>query len=119
MAKTKEPKTSSKKASQRSNQLSAVKNASVTKPSQTPVAKSKQIAKDTAAKVNGKKSRSQSSPSRNPRPNQTPATAPHPQMPILEAIVIASRKLPRLLPQQNGVNGRRPMASRRKRLIFL
>lgn len=52
MGKSKAPKTSSKK-SEVNKSLSTVKNAAITKPSQTPVAKSKQIAKDTAAKVKG------------------------------------------------------------------
>lgn len=54
MGKTKEPKTGSKFKSEVKS-LSAVKNSSVTKPSQTPIAKSKQIAKEVASKVNGKK----------------------------------------------------------------
>ncbi len=55
MAKTKNPKTGSKVQSE-VTPLSKVKNASVTKPSQTPIAKSKQIAKEVASKaVNGKK----------------------------------------------------------------
>lgn len=53
MAKTKESKTSKVKSEVKP--LSTVKNASVTKPSQTPNAKSKQIAKETATKINGKK----------------------------------------------------------------
>jgi hypothetical protein len=54
MGKTKETKTGSKSKSEVTS-LSAVKNSSVTKPSQTPIAKSKQVAKDVASKVNGKK----------------------------------------------------------------
>jgi hypothetical protein len=53
MGKTKEIKTGSKSKSEVKS-LSAVKNASVTKPSQTPNAKSKQIAKETASKVSAK-----------------------------------------------------------------
>jgi hypothetical protein len=55
MSKVKASKTD-KKSKSDVKSLSAVKGASVTKPSQTPAAKSKQIAKDTATKVNGKKS---------------------------------------------------------------
>ncbi|KAH7354655.1 putative nuclear localization sequence-binding protein [Rhexocercosporidium sp. MPI-PUGE-AT-0058] len=54
MAKTKDSKTSSKSKAE-VKPTKAVKNASVTKPSQTPKAQSKAIAKETAAKVNGKK----------------------------------------------------------------
>jgi hypothetical protein len=53
MGKTKEPKTGSKSKSE-VKPLKAVKNSAVTKPSQTPIAKSKQIAQATAAKINGK-----------------------------------------------------------------
>ena len=51
MSKTKQSKTSKK--SEVKSSLSKVKSAAVTKPSQTPVAKSKQIAKETAAKFSG------------------------------------------------------------------
>merc|ERR1711939_1162312 len=54
MAKTKDSKTSSKSKAE-VKPTKAVKNASVTKPSQTPKAQSKAIAKETASKVNGKK----------------------------------------------------------------
>merc|ERR1712093_743497 len=53
MAKTKDSKTSSKSKAE-VKPTKAVKNASVTKPSQTPKAQSKAIAKETASKVNGK-----------------------------------------------------------------
>ena len=54
MAKSKEPKAGSKIKSE-VKPLSAVKNASITKPSQTPSAKSKQVAKAVAIKAtNGK-----------------------------------------------------------------
>ncbi|KAH7398075.1 putative nuclear localization sequence-binding protein [Cadophora sp. MPI-SDFR-AT-0126] len=54
MAKTKDTKTSSKSKAE-VKPTKAVKNASVTKPSQTPKAQSKAIAKETASKINGKK----------------------------------------------------------------
>merc|ERR1712225_233671 len=54
MAKTKDSETSSKSKAE-VKPTKAVKNASVTKPSQTPKAQSKAIAKETASKVNGKK----------------------------------------------------------------
>ena len=52
MAKSKAPKTDSKSNAEVQS-LSKVKNSSITKPSQTPNAKSKQIAKATAGKING------------------------------------------------------------------
>jgi hypothetical protein len=56
MAKTKEQSKSGNRVKSEVKHLSKVKDAAVTKPSQTPIAKSKQIAKDVASKaVNGKK----------------------------------------------------------------